>query len=31
MQALKRSLEFRAAMVEREAHGAAPAVKAGGF
>lgn len=31
MQALKRSLEFRAAMVEREAQGSAPAVKAGDF
>jgi DNA-binding NtrC family response regulator len=31
MQALKRSLEFRTAMVEREAQGAAPAVKAGDF
>lgn len=31
MQALKRSLEFRHAIVEREARGAAPAVKAGDF
>src|SRR3954466_14855327 len=31
MQALKRSLEFRAAMLEREALGHAPSVKAGDF
>src|SRR5882757_9524545 len=31
MQALKRSLEFRHAIVERETLGAAPAVKAGDF
>ncbi len=31
MQALKRSLEFRRAVVERETLGAAPAVKAGDF
>jgi DNA-binding NtrC family response regulator len=31
MQALKRSLEFRHAVVERETRGAAPAVKAGDF
>ncbi len=31
MQALKRSLEFRTAIVERENQGAAPAVKAGDF
>src|SRR5690242_12657116 len=31
MQALKRSLEFRHALIERETQGSAPAVKAGDF